>query len=319
MVNHSQSNNLERPLIVVVGAGAVGTATAYEIARSGVARVGNYDIEKNTAMGRVTDIAHAVNCPASVYAIGDTEELAIADLIVVTAGTARKGGMSRGDLLADNASIVLSVLEEIRSCRSTASVLIVTNPTEALVKIASDNYPGFNIFGLGCSLNKVRLESIIASHLSVCTDRVDGFVFGVHGEQMIISDNRTTVDGIALQKLMDSRDLDRIVKETRDAGTMIVNLLSNHSGHVAAGATISRVALAFVGAGEKIFPLSTHETSLYQLEETCVALPCAIGKSRVDVQKIHFGDVEKSALDACSEHVRGMVARWNRVHAKSLP
>lgn len=317
MVSHSQSNNPERPLIVVVGAGAVGTATAYEIARSGAARVGIYDIEKNTAMGRVTDIAHAINCPASVYAIRDTEELAKADLIVVTAGIARKRGMSRDDLLAGNASIVLSVLKEIRSYRSTASVLIVTNPTEALVKIASDKYPGFNIFGLGCSLDKVRLESIIASHLSVCTDTVEGLVYGIHGAQMIISADRTTIDGVALKTLIDSKDLDRIVKETRDAGTTIVNLLSSHSGHVAAGATIARVALAFVGTGEVFFPLSTTETSLYQLEETCVALPCAIGRSRVDVQEIHLSDVEKSALDACSEHVRDMVARWYNAADKS--
>lgn len=296
-------------IVTVIGAGAVGSAAAYEIARLSHVNVGLYDIDIDRARGRVMDIAQAIEYPHSISHLSDLRSLAESDLCVVTAGIARGKGMTRTDLITANNDIVGAVAVQIARVAPSVPTLIVTNPSEALVQIVRTRQPMLNVFGFGCSLDQWRFRRFIADRMSCSAERVRAIVMGMHSDAMIPLSRLATVDGIPLSELLPDAEIAILEERTRTAGTAIVEALGDHSGFIAAGRAIAELVDSFLHDAGGVYPLSVMSDGAYGLPEACLALPTVfLNGTRRPVYPVLTED-ERDRLSICAEKVTDTVLR----------
>ncbi len=293
--------------VFIVGAGAVGSAAAYEISRAGYSQVYLYDIDSGLARGRTMDIRQALEYPQAIEHSPDYSHLPGADLIVVTAGSARQKGMTRADLASKNIAIVSSVTEHIAELSPGTPILIVTNPTEALVYHLKHRWPALNVFGFGCSLDQWRYRHFVADALNCSTARVRAMVFGMHNDAMIPLSRLASVDGVPLEAILAAEEIRQIEQQTRTAGTDIVNALGTHSGFVAAGRAIAELVGSFNSEDGGFYPLSLMADGAYGIEDACLALPSHVSRAGIRPIDLALTASELAKLRACAAQVREAV------------
>ena len=290
--------------VMVIGAGAVGSAAAFEIARRARVHVLLYDIESERARGRAMDITQAIERPRSLEHCPDLNRLPEADLIVVTAGIARQKGMTRADLASGNALIVSNTGKSIAELAPDTPTLVVTNPSEPLVNMLHLLEAKLNVFGFGCSLDQWRLRHFIAEALHCDARRVRAIVMGMHSDAMISLTRLASVDGIPLTDLLPEDEIAALESRTKTAGTDIVNALGNHSGFVAAGQAIATLVEAFLAGDGGVYPLSVMASGRFGMDEVCLALPTAIRTGSLRPLDIQLTADEIERLRVCAERVR---------------
>ncbi len=297
--------------ISVLGAGNVGGSLAQRLAEMDLAgEVVLVDIIDGLPQGKALDIqesAPILGFSTRVTGSLNLEALRGSDLVIETAGLARKPGMSRSDLLSKNAEILRGHAAAVKSFAPQAVVLVVTNPVDVMTywfrKVCG--LPPAHVFGESGTLDTARFRTFVALELGVAPRDVTSFVLGTHGDTMVPILSLSSVSGVPLTRLLSAEKLAEIVKRTQQGGAEIVNLLKAGSAYYAPSAAQAELARA-VGRDEKrVLPVTAHLHGEYGLNELCFGVPALLGRGGVEkVLEVELTGTERAAFDASAKAVR---------------
>ncbi|HEX9021964.1 MAG TPA: malate dehydrogenase [Nitrospirota bacterium] len=305
-----------RKKVTVVGAGHVGATLAQRIAETGLADVVLVDVVEGVPQGKGLDLMEAgpvLGYDAKIAGTNGYEESAGSDIIVITAGLARKPGMSRDDLLAANGAVVKKVAEETGRRSPGAVMIVVTNPMDvmAFVAMKASGFPRERVIGMGGVLDSARFRTFIALELGVSVENTHAFVLGGHGDTMVPLPRYSTVAGIPITELMKKETIDKIVERTRNGGAEIVGLLKTGSAYYAPSAATLEMVEAVLMDKKKILPCSAYLTGEYGVKDTFAGVPVKLGASGVEqVVEITLIAGEKAAFMESVEAVRSGCAKF---------
>ncbi len=301
--------------ITVVGAGHVGEVCAQRLAEKELCReVVLIDIIEGIPQGKGLDqweSAPVEGFDTRVTGANDYGPAAGSDLFIVTAGIARKPGMSRDDLLRTNAGIVRSVSEEIARVAPDAVVIVVSNPLDVMAYVAREatGFPRERVIGMAGVLDTARFRSFIALELDVSVEDVQAMVLGGHGDTMVPLVSYTSVSGIPVSHLIPRDRLDALIERTRNGGAEIVGYLKTGSAYYAPSAAAVQMAEAIVRDKRRILPAAAYLEGEYGHEGIYLGVPCKLGEGGLQkVIEVPLSDAEAAALARSADHVRGTMA-----------
>ncbi len=304
--------------ITVVGAGHVGATAAQRLAEKELAReVVLIDVIEGVPQGKALDqweSAPIEGFDSRVIGANDYGPAAESDLVIVTAGIARKPGMSRDDLLRTNVAIVKSVSEEIKKCSPDAIVIVVSNPLDVMAWVAKEvtGFPRDRVVGMAGVLDTARYRSFLAEALDVSVEDIQAMVLGGHGDTMVPLISYTTVSGIPVTQLIDRSELDAIVERTRKGGAEIVGYLKTGSAYYAPSAAAVQMAEAIAKNKKRILPCAAGLEGEYGFEGLYLGVPCKLGAAGlVQIVEVELSSAEQAALKQSAEHVRNTMSAVN--------
>jgi len=307
--------------VTVVGAGQVGATTAHLLALKGLANVTLIDVVEGLAMGKALDLAQAAPLEgfrATVRGTTDYEAMAGSRLVIITAGLARKPGMSRDDLLAANASIVGPIAERVGKAAPDAILLVVTNPLDLMVALAlqRSGFPRTRVMGMAGVLDSARLRAFIAQRLAVPPTAVQAMVLGSHGELMVPLRGSITVNGTPVTQLLPADELDQLLQRTRDGGAEIVSLLKQASAFYAPASGVVEMASAILQDRHAVLPVCVALQGEYGLRDVCIGVPAQLGASGVErIVELDLTPDERAALTASAAQVSAGIKRLATLQA----
>src|SRR5262250_3465205 len=254
---------MARPRITVVGAGNVGATVAQYAVEKELGDVVLVDVIEGIPQGKSLDLAQAGpvhGFDSSLVGTNGYDETAGSDVVVITAGMARKPGMTRDDLLFKNAEIVGSVVEQVASRSRNAVLILVTNPLDAMVQLAwkKSGFPSERVIGMAGVLDAARFRTFIAQELQVSVENVTAFVLGGHGDTMVPLPRYSTVAGIPITDLLPADRIEALVTRTANGGAEIVSLLKSGSAYYAPGAATVEMIEAILKDKKKILPCAAY-------------------------------------------------------------
>jgi len=300
--------------VTIVGAGFVGSTAALLLAQKGIADVVLIDVAQGLAGGKALDMrqmAAIAPCGVTVTGTDDYADTAGSDIVVITAGIARKPGMLREELVAINEGIVSDVIERALGASPDALIMCVTNPLDVMTALAQkrSGLPTARVFGMGGLLDTARFIYSIAAELGVATSDVDALVIGAHGEGMVPLVDEATVAGRPLRELATAEQLASIVQHTVQGGAEIVALLKTGSAYFAPGAAIARMVEACLTESDDIISVCAYLEGAYGLEGLYLNVPVRLGATGVrEVVELAISAEEREALDASAAGVRALLA-----------
>jgi len=301
--------------ITVVGAGNVGATTAQRLAEKELARnVVLVDIQEGIPQGKGLDqweSAPIEGFDSRVTGTNTYEEAAGSDIVVVTAGIARKPGMSRDDLLNTNAGIVKQVCENIRDTSPDAIIIMVSNPLDVMSYVAKQvtGFPRERILGMAGVLDTARYRSFIAEALDVSVRDIQAMVLGGHGDTMVPLISYTSVSGIPVTQLMSAEKLQSIVDRTRNGGAEIVKYLKTGSAYYAPSAAAVQMCEAIVRDQKRILPCAAWLEGEYGMTGLFLGVPCKLGRGGLErILQVELTAVERDALQKSADAVREPMA-----------
>ena len=304
--------------ITVIGAGNVGATAAQRITDKGLANeVILGDVVDGLAQGKALDIYESSPIERSdTRIIGTTSygPTANSNIVLITAGIARKPGMSRDDLQNTNASIVKLCTEQIISYSPNAIILIVSNPLDVMTYVALkvSNLPRHRVIGMAGVLDSARFRSFIALEYRVSLEDVTAFVLGGHGDSMVPLPRYSTIGGIPLPDLMDKATIDRLVKRTKEGGIEIVNHLKTGSAYYAPSASAVQMIESIVKDRKRILSGAVFLQGEYGIQDTVVGVPIKLGKNGVEeIVQIKLTPEEKAQLSNSAADVKSNIAKLN--------
>jgi malate dehydrogenase len=299
--------------VTVVGAGNVGATTAQRIAEAELADVVMVDVAADLATGKALDMMEAapvLGFNAKISGGGDYGPTEGSHVTVVTAGLARKPGMSRDDLLAKNQEIVGEVVRQVVQRSPDTILILVTNPLDAMCEVARrvSGFPRERVFGMAGVLDAARMRYFIASELDVSVEDVDAFVLGGHGDTMVPMQRYATVNGIPLPQLLSADRIEAINDRTRKGGIEIVNYYKQGSAYYAPSAAVYDMVAAILHDKKKILPCAVLLNGEYGLNDLFVGVPARLGRGGMEqVIELELTAEEKAALQKSAEAVRELV------------
>jgi malate dehydrogenase len=301
--------------ITVVGAGNVGATTAQRIAEKELARqVVMVDVVEGVPQGKALDqwqSAPIEGFDSRVIGSNGYEESAGSDVVVITAGIARKPGMSRDDLLNTNAGIVRSVGEQIKKTSPNAIVIVVSNPLDAMCYVAmkATGFPRERVIGMAGVLDTGRYRAFLAEALDVSVMDIQAMVLGGHGDTMVPLVSYTTVSGIPVTQLMDRAKLDAIVDRTRNGGAEIVKYLKTGSAYYAPSSGAVQMVESIVKDQKRILPCAAWLAGEYGMKDLYLGVPCKLGRNGLEqVLEVTLTADESAALTKSADAVRELIA-----------
>ena len=272
------------------------------------------DVAGDLAAGKALDMmesAPVLGFNARIEGGSDYAPTAGSDVCVVTAGIARKPGMSRDDLLRTNAGITRQVIEQLVRHSPDTILIMVTNPLDAMCEVARrvSGFPRERVFGMAGVLDAARMRYFIAAELGVSVEDVDAFVLGGHGDTMVPLPRYATVNGVPLPQLLPAERIEAINQRTRDGGIEIVNYYKTGSAYYAPAAASYEMVAAVLHDKKKILPCAVLLQGEYGLHDLFVGVPVKLGQGGVEqVIELELTAEERTALDRSAEAVRGLVA-----------
>ena len=297
--------------ITVVGAGNVGATTAQRVAEKELARqVILVDIMEGVPQGKGLDqweSAPIEGFDSRVIGTNGYDETANSEIVVITAGIARKPGMSRDDLLNTNAGIVKQVSENIKATSPDAIVIMVSNPLDVMSYVAKEvtGFPRERVLGMAGVLDTARYRSFIAMALDVSVRDIQAMVLGGHGDTMVPLISYTSVSGIPITQLMSKERLDAIVDRTRNGGAEIVKYLKTGSAYYAPSAAAVQMCEAIVRDQKRILPCAAWLEGEYGMSGLFLGVPCKLGRRGLEqILEVTLTDEERDALAKSAEAVR---------------
>jgi malate dehydrogenase len=297
--------------VAVVGAGNVGATAAQRLAEKSLARtVVMIDVVEGVPQGKALDQYQSgpiEGFDTRVIGTQGYDEAAGAEVFVVTAGIARKPGMSRDDLVKTNAGIVRSVGEQIRRVAPQAIVVVVSNPLDVMCYVAmrATGFPRERVIGMAGVLDTARYRMFLAEAMQLSVEDIQAMVLGGHGDTMVPLVSYTTVSGIPVSQLMDKARLDAIVDRTRNGGAEIVAFLKTGSAYYAPSAAAVQMVEAIALDKKRILPCSAWLQGEYGLKDVFCGVPCKLGRGGLEqIVAIKLTDEERAALSASAESVR---------------
>ena len=304
--------------ITVVGAGNVGATTAHIAAGRKLGDIVLIDIVKGLAQGKALDMAEAG--PVQGYSCkitGTTDWAAAQDssIVVITSGLARKPGMSRDDLLAKNVQIVKDVSEKVAKYCPKAIVIVVSNPLDAMVYVAS-KVTGFaknRVMGMAGALDVARFCHFVAMELNIRSEDISGILMGGHGDDMVPLPRFTSVASVPITELLPKETIARLIERTRKGGIEIVDLLGS-SAYYAPAAGVVKMAEAIITDSRSVIPCCAYCQKEYNIGGYFVGVPAVLGKAGVEkIVELNLNADERKELDVSVSHVKDLVAKVDKL------
>ena len=312
-----------RKRIALVGAGMIGGTLAHLCALKGLGDVALLDVVDGLPQGKALDLAAAgpvEGWDVDVKGSNDYADLGDADVCIVTAGVARKPGMSRDDLIGINARIIKTVAEAIVTHAPGAFVIVVSNPLDAMVTLMKQltGFPKQQVVGMAGVLDSARYRRFLAWELGVSVASVNAMVLGGHGDDMVPIRSHTTVNGIPVAALIAADRLAAIEQRVRQAGAEVINLLKTGSAYYSPASSALQMAEAYLHDRKAVLPAAAYLEGEYGLRGLYVGVPVQIGAGGVEkVFEIALTPDEKQALEVSASHVRELVEATGRILAQA--
>ena len=304
---------MSRPKIALIGGGNIGGVLAEQIAYRELGDPILFDVVEGLPQGKALDLAEGaplVGADAHVTGTNDYAGIAGADLVIVTAGLARKPGMSRDDLLRTNLNIMKQVAVGVRDNAPDAHVIVVSNPLDAMVYTFKQvsGFPKQRVVGMAGVLDSARLRAFVAWELGVSVEDVTALVLGGHGDTMVPLVRYCTVAGIPIAKLLPRERIDAIVERTKGAGGEVVALLKTGSAFVSPALSALEMAEAILKDKKRVLACACLLEGEYGVDGLYVGVPCVLGAGGVEkVIEVKLSADEKKLLDTSVSHVKELV------------
>ncbi|HHW37686.1 MAG TPA: malate dehydrogenase [Bacillales bacterium] len=303
---------IKRKKISVIGAGFTGATAAFLAAQKELGDVVIVDIPQleNPTKGKALDMLEASpvqGFDSNIMGTSNYEDTADSDVVIITAGLARKPGMSRDDLVSTNAKIMKSVTQEIVKYSPNCYIIVLTNPVDAMTYTVykESGFPKNRIIGQSGVLDTARFRTFVAQELKLSVKDITGFVLGGHGDDMVPLTRYSFAGGIPLEKLIPADRLEAIVQRTRTGGGEIVNLLGNGSAYYAPAASLVEMAEAILKDQRRVLPTIAYLEGEYGYEGIYLGVPTIIGGNGIEqIIELELTAEEKSALDKSVESVK---------------
>lgn len=306
---------MKRAKISIIGAGNVGATAAHWAASKELGDIVLVDIPQidGVPQGKALDLTEAA--PVEGYdshITGATtyEPTTASDVVIITAGLARKPGMSRDDLLLKNTEIVRSVTEQVVRVSPNAVLVVVSNPLDAMVYVTYkvSGFPAQRVVGMAGVLDTARYRSFIAAELNVSVEDIQALLMGGHGDDMVPLPRYTSVGGIPLPELMAAEKIEAIVKRTRNGGAEIVNLLKTGSAYYAPAASAVQMAEAIIRDKKRVLPCAAYCNREYGVGGYFVGVPVKLGSGGVEkVIEVQLTLEERKLFEASVNHVKELI------------
>ena len=299
--------------VTVVGAGNVGATTAQRIFEKGHSDVVLIDVVEGIPQGKALDILESgpiVKSDAKIIGTNTYEESKDSDIVVITAGIARKPGMSRDDLLITNMNIVGSVTENIIKHSRNPIIIVVSNPLDAMVQhsFSKSGLSKERVIGMAGILDTGRFRTFLAEELDVSVNSIDAYVLGGHGDSMVPLLKATTVGGVPVEELIEKNRLEEIVQRTRDGGAEIVAHLKTGSAYYAPSAAVSQMVDAIIFDTKEVFPCAAMLDGEYDIKGVYAGVPVKLGSSGIEeIVNLNLSQSEKDGLTASSNAVEELI------------
>ncbi len=306
---------IQRRKVSVIGAGFTGATTALMIAQKELGDVVIVDIPdmEQSTKGKALDMLQASpvqGFDAKITGTSDYADTKDSDLVIITAGIARKPGMSRDDLVNTNAGIMKSVTKEIVKYSPESTIVVLTNPVDAMTYTVfqESGFPKERVIGQSGILDTARFRTFVAEELNLSVKDVTGFVLGGHGDDMVPLIRYSYAGGIPLETLIPKDRLDAIVERTRKGGGEIVNLLGNGSAYYAPAASLTVMAEAILKDQRRVIPSIAYLEGEYGYSDIYLGVPTIIGGKGIEkVIELDLTDDEKAALTKSADSVKNVL------------
>ena len=309
---------MKRRKITVIGAGNVGATCAHWAAIKELGDIVLIDVLEGVPQGKALDLQQAApieGYDVNVVGTNSYEDTAGSDLIIITAGIARKPGMSRDDLVNTNVKIVRLCTEQAVKYSPNAFIIVVTNPLDVMVYTAykSSGFPAHRVFGMAGVLDSARFRTFIAMELGVSYQDVSAFVLGGHGDDMVPLVRYSYVGGIPIEKLIPADRIEAIVERTRKGGAEIVNYLKTGSAFYAPGASAIEMAEAVLKDKKRILPVAAYLQGEYGEKDIYFGVPAIIGGGGVEkIIEVDLTEAERAAFQKSIAAVKKVLTAANQ-------
>jgi len=309
-----------RNKIAVIGAGHTGATVALLLAQKELGDIVLLDIpeQENPTKGKALDMLQTAPIQRFNVKITGTSSYAHiqdADMVIITAGIARKPGMSRDDLVTTNAKIMRAVSEQVKKYAPTSTILILSNPVDAMTYVCykTTGFPKNRVIGQSGVLDTARFNTFVAEELNISVEDISGFVLGGHGDDMVPLVRYSYAGGIPLEKIISQDRLDAIVERTRKGGGEIVSLLGNGSAYYAPAASLVEMAESIIKDKKRILPSIAFLEGEYGYNGLYLGVPTVIGGNGIEsIIELPLTSDEQKALDKSAEAVRSVIDICNR-------
>ncbi len=308
----------KRNKIALVGAGNIGGTLAHLAGLKNLGDIVILDVNAGVAQGKALDLEQSSvveDFDANITGTADYSEIAGSDVVIVTAGIARKPGMSRDDLMATNTSIIKSVAEGIKKYAPEAFVIVITNPLDAMVYVMQkvSGLPANKVVGMAGVLDSARMSLFLAREFNVSVEDVNAFVLGGHGDTMVPLIRYSSVAGIPVPDLIEmgwttKTKIDEIVQRTRDGGAEIVKLLGTGSAFYAPASSAILMAESYLFDKRKILPVAANLNGEYGVKDMYIGVPAIIGKNGVEkIVEIKLNSQELTMFNRSVDAVKKLI------------
>ena len=304
---------MARPKIALIGGGNIGGVLAEQAAYRELGDVVIFDVVEDMPQGKALDMAEGAPLVGSDAKISGTNEyagIAGADIVIITAGLARKPGMSRDDLLATNLEIMKEVAGGVRDNAPAATVIVISNPLDAMVYTFKEvsGFPKSRVVGMAGVLDSTRFRSFVAWELDVSVQDVTALVLGGHGDTMVPLIRYCTVAGIPVSQLLSPEKIDAIVERTKGAGGEVVGLLKTGSAFVSPALSAIEMAESILRDKKRVLACACLCEGEYGVDGYYVGVPCVLGAGGVErVIEVELDEAERKLFDASVSHVKSLV------------
>lgn len=309
---------VKRPKIALIGGGNIGGTLAHLAANDHLGDIVLFDLAGGRAKGKALDIMQAntlENSDVSMVGTDNYKDIQDSDVIIVTAGIARKPGMSRDDLVAINADVIKTVAKGIKEYAPNAFVIVITNPLDAMVYVMQkeSGLSPQKVVGMAGVLDSARFNCFLAEEFKVSVENVNSFVLGGHGDTMVPLTRYSTVSGVPIADLIKmgwstQEKIDAIVKRTRNGGGEIVALLETGSAYYAPAASAIEMAKSYLFDKRKIMPCAAYLNGEYGQKDIYVGVPVIIGKNGVEkIVEIELNTAEQAEFNKSVDSVKELI------------
>lgn len=307
--------SMNRKKVSVIGSGFTGATTAFLLAQKELSDVVLVDIPEmeNSTKGKALDMLEASpvqGFDASIIGTADYADTKDSDIVIITAGIARKPGMSRDDLVQTNQKVMKSVTAEIMKHSPNTTILVLTNPVDAMTYTVykESGLPKERVIGQSGVLDTARFRTFIAQELNVSVKDVSGFVLGGHGDDMVPLVRYSAAGGVPLETLISPEKIEEIVERTRKGGAEIVNLLGNGSAYYAPAASLVEMAEAILKDQKRIIPAIAYLEGEFGMDGIYLGVPTVLGKNGIEkIIELELTDEEKQALSKSADSVKAVM------------
>lgn len=305
--------------VSIIGTGKVGSTLAQRITDKNLADVVVVDVIAGLARGVALDLMEARGVERhdrKIIGTDDYKDTRNSDVIVITAGSPRKSGMTRDDLIQTNAPIVVEAATKAIAYSPDAILIVVTNPLDVMTYLAweATSLPKNRVIGMAGILDSARLQTFIAMELGISVQDIHTLVLGDHGNLMVPLPRYCTVGGVPITEIMDKETIDRIVERTRNAGTEIVQLMKTGSAFFAPASSICLMIEAILLNQSRLLPAAAYLQGEYGFKDIFLGVPCRLGEMGVEkVIEIDLNENERAAFESSAIAVRNNIARAKEI------